>query len=111
MRRALQTALPDYMLPASVVWLTAWPLTPNGKINRAALPRRKRSGQISSGPTCSRTPMEEQLAALWAGILEVDRVGVHDNSFALGGDSIRAVQLIARVRDSFTWTYPEALIR
>ena len=99
-RRRLQAVLPDHMLPVALVWLDSWPLTTNGKIDRAALPRpddsRAQRRQIYVEP---RTPVEQMLAAICADVLRVDRVGIHDDFFELGGHSLRATQVAVRVRD------------
>ena len=96
LRRPLQALLPDYMLPAVVMWLDALPLTSNGKLDRKALPpvpeERPDLGQPYAAPS---TPIEEVLAAIWAHALGVARVGRHDNFFELGGDSIRSLRVLA----------------
>ena len=93
LRTYLQERLPDYMLPALFVVLESLPLTPSGKINRRALPvPEQRSGNNYVAP---RTSAEEILTGIWAEVLPVRRVGVYDNFFALGGDSIRSVRVLA----------------
>ncbi|MFE2407683.1 amino acid adenylation domain-containing protein [Kitasatospora sp. NPDC059408] len=89
--------LPAYMAPSAFVVLETLPLTPNGKIDRAALPAPEFSGD-AAGYVAPRTPVEEGLARVWAEILKVDRVGMEDDFFDLGGDSIRAVQIAFRVQ-------------
>ncbi|WP_437811924.1 amino acid adenylation domain-containing protein [Sorangium sp. So ce1078] len=97
LRGRLAQQLPDYMVPAVIVPLPALPLTANGKIDRAALPEPERAGAPeASGFVAPRNEVEATLAQIWADILRVDRVGIHDNFFALGGDSIRSLQVIAR---------------
>jgi aryl carrier-like protein len=96
-RARLALSLPDYMVPQHFVLLDAFPLTANGKLDRAALPD---PGQQTAAALPSyvapRNRTEEILAAIWQTVLQVERVGVHDNFFALGGDSIRTLQVIAR---------------
>ncbi|WP_365731752.1 amino acid adenylation domain-containing protein [Ramlibacter sp.] len=96
LRAGLAQTLPDYMVPAQVVVLARMPLTPNGKIDRRALPAPE--VQDEEGYVAPRTPLEHALAALWAEVLQLPRVGIHDNFFALGGHSLLAVQLIERMR-------------
>ncbi|WGF87887.1 amino acid adenylation domain-containing protein [Marinivivus vitaminiproducens] len=92
MRAFLSERLPDYMVPAHVVWLDRLPLTANGKLDRRALPapRRDLAGEEPQGET------ERMLAGIWASVLKCDRVGRSDNFFDLGGDSILAMQIVSR---------------
>jgi amino acid adenylation domain-containing protein len=107
LRRFLETRLPEYMLPAAFVLLDALPLTPSGKLDRRALPSpdhaRPEQAQALVAP---RTPAEEVLVSIWASVLGVEQVGIHDNFFALGGHSLLATQVIARVRESFQVALP-----
>ena len=91
----LQQTLPGYMVPAVIISLDALPLTPNGKVDRRALPVPDRGGAAEAYVAPS-TPVEETLTSIWADILGLDRVGVHDNFFALGGDSILSIQVVAK---------------
>jgi amino acid adenylation domain-containing protein len=102
LRDHLRRSLPEYMQPAAFVMVDKLPLTPNGKIDRRALPApdgtRPELGEVFVAP---RTPAEERLAAIWAEVLRLERVGVHDNFFNLGGNSLLGTQITARVRDRF----------
>ncbi len=105
LREALQTALPDYMIPAAFVRLDALPLTPNGKVDRARLPAPDWT-QSATTHTPPRTPTEETLAEIWQGVLGVAQVGVHDNFFALGGHSLLATRVMSRVQQTFQVAIP-----
>jgi pristinamycin I synthase 3 and 4 len=105
LRSRLKQALPDYMMPAAFVVLERWPLTPNGKIDREALPAPEGRPEVAEYVP-PRTPTEQALAAIWADILKLDRVGVQDNFFDLGGHSLLATRLAARVRDEMGTTLP-----
>jgi hypothetical protein len=98
LRRFLQTELPEYMVPSAFVIIDALPLSSNGKIDRRALPAPGR-GQLEPVVeyVAPRTPLEETLVRVWADVLELERVGVHDNFFDLGGHSLQSVQLVARL--------------
>jgi amino acid adenylation domain-containing protein len=105
LRVHLKADLPDYMVPSFFVLLESMPVTPNGKADRKALAaiEPQRGAREVVAP---RTPMEEELAALWSGLLGVERVGVHDHFFELGGHSLLASQLVARIRDAFDAQIP-----
>ncbi|MBI1924147.1 amino acid adenylation domain-containing protein [Candidatus Poribacteria bacterium] len=98
LRRFLKEKLPDYMVPqAFFVMLKEMPLTPNGKVDRRALPAPQQARpQLEDSFVSPRTPEEQVLAKIWAQVLGVERVGVHDNFFELGGDSILTLQILAR---------------
>ncbi|NEP44904.1 MAG: non-ribosomal peptide synthetase, partial [Okeania sp. SIO2H7] len=102
LRGFLAEQLPDYMMPSAFVVLDELPLTPSGKIDRRALPAPDKSRPLLDVELVApRSPAEEILAGIWAEVLSLDEVGVLDNFFMLGGDSIQATQLISRVRDTF----------
>ncbi|GLF99156.1 non-ribosomal peptide synthetase [Streptomyces yaizuensis] len=95
LREFLTGRLPEYMVPAALVVLDRLPLTPNGKLDQAALPAPEFTGTDYRAP---RTPLERTLAAVYADVLGVPRVGLDDDFFALGGDSIQAIQVVTRAR-------------
>ncbi|MGW1198620.1 amino acid adenylation domain-containing protein, partial [Streptomyces sp. NPDC002536] len=101
LRTYLSGALPDYMVPAVFVPLEKLPLTPSGKVDRRNLPEPEvRTDHLGSEYVAPRTPAEEALAAVWADVLGVERVGIHDNFFDLGGDSILSIQVVSRARQA-----------
>jgi amino acid adenylation domain-containing protein len=100
MRSYLSERLPEYMIPAVFIWLAEMPLTANGKLDRRALPapgRERPAPEVSY--IAPGTATEVLLANIWADVLGLDRVGVEDNFFALGGDSIRSVRVLAQARE------------
>jgi acyl carrier protein len=102
LRRHLVETLPEYMVPAVFIQLPALPLTSNGKVDRRALPSPSEETNMgASDHVAPANPVEERLAALWAGVLQRERVSVRDNFFELGGHSLLATQLVARVREAF----------
>jgi len=107
LRQFLNQQLPEYMVPNAFVQLEALPLTPNGKIDRRALPAPDTSRPFGEGGyVAPQTPVEEMLAGIWAQVLEVKQVSIHDNFFDLGGHSLLATQLISRLRDTFNVEFP-----
>ena len=100
LRQWLQQRLPEYMVPAGFVLMEKLPLTTNGKLNKDALPVLDyQRTQIDEPYVAPRTPTEELMAVVWASVLNVELVGVHDNFFALGGDSIRSIQILAQCKE------------
>jgi amino acid adenylation domain-containing protein len=96
---ALKKSLPDYMVPSSIVILPALPRTPNGKLDRRALPAPNSTpNEAKQNFVAPRTPLEEKLAEVWRSILKIERIGVHDNFFELGGDSLLALRIVNRLR-------------
>lgn len=105
--RLMLDRLPGYMVPSAFVVLDAWPLTSSGKINRRALPRPDMNRiELDSAYVAPRTPIEESLAKIWAGVLGLDQVGVYDHFFRLGGHSLLATQVMSRVRAEFQIDLP-----
>ncbi|HKV08204.1 MAG TPA: amino acid adenylation domain-containing protein, partial [Thermoanaerobaculia bacterium] len=99
LRRALLARLPEFMVPAAFVALDAIPLTPNGKVDRQALPDPEDA--IEAGWTAPRDPVEEMLASIWADLLGVARVGAFDDFFELGGHSLLGIRMVSRIRTLF----------
>ncbi|CRK62220.1 Siderophore biosynthesis non-ribosomal peptide synthetase modules [Alloactinosynnema sp. L-07] len=99
LRPHLVELLPEYMIPAVVVVLDALPLTPNGKIDRSRLPEPAWDNQGAAEQVAPRDAVERALAALWQELLDVPRVGVHDDFFAMGGHSLLVARMLARVRE------------
>jgi amino acid adenylation domain-containing protein len=107
LRRLLSDKLPDYMVPSTFLTLDALPLTATGKVDRRALPAPDRARpKLEEGFVAPRTPDEAMLAGIWAEILDLKPVGVHDNFFDLGGNSLLATQVISRVRNVFQVELP-----
>ena len=96
LRAALSRQLPDYMVPSALVVLERLPLTPNGKLDRRALPEPELGSAHSH--RAPRTPQETILCSLFAEVLGLERVGIDDNFFERGGDSIVSIQLVSRAR-------------
>jgi len=102
LRRALAAALPDYMLPTAFVVLDALPKTSGGKVDRRALPAPSGARPDLDQPLVPpRSPVEATLCAIWAEVLGVDEVGIHDSFLDVGGHSLAASQVLARVSDTF----------
>ena len=112
LRRWLRERLPEYMVPAAFVTLEALPVTPNGKVDRRALPEPVAAGR-DAAPLAPRNPVEQTLARLTAGVLgvEVEAVGVLDNFFDLGVDSILGIQIVSRARQAGLKLDPADLFR
>ena len=102
LQQFVKTKLPDYMVPSAFVVLDKFPLTPNGKINRKALPPPvAERPEAKHGFTPPRTPTEESLAKIWRELLGQSVIGIDDNFFETGGHSLLAMQMMARVRNEF----------
>ncbi|CAJ9670426.1 syringomycin synthetase [Burkholderia pseudomallei] len=94
--------LPSYMVPSAYVRPDAWPLTPNGKLDRRALPAPADDAYARAEYEAPQGAREEALAAIWRDLLHVERVSRHDNFFELGGHSLLAVQLVSRLRQALS---------
>jgi amino acid adenylation domain-containing protein len=107
LRSFLKSQLPDYMIPSAFVVLDRLPLTPNGKIDYKALPAPSQGRlELEGSLVAPRTAVEEVLAGIWAELLRVEQVGVHDNFFDLGGHSLLATQVISKLREAFRVDLP-----
>ena len=106
LRRFLQEKLPDYMVPATFVWLDAFPLTPNGKVDRRALPPPDGlRPELESAYVAPRSEVERTIATIWQEVLHLEKLGTHDNFFDLGGHSLLMAFVLGKLRAVF----PKAL--
>ena len=103
LRRALASRLPDYMVPSAFVVLDRMPLTPNGKVDRKALPAPQYHAADSQEPT---SPTEQILCAIFSQVLKLKGVGVNDDFFELGGHSLLAAQVVSRIKSAFNVDLP-----
>lgn len=109
LRRLLSERLPDYMLPSSFTLVERLPVNRNGKIDRAALPPPNAERPVLDTPfRAPHTELEQQLAAIWSALLTVDTVGIDDDFFALGGDSLTAMQVILKVKTCYAYALSPA---
>jgi amino acid adenylation domain-containing protein len=108
LRDYLQDQLPEYMIPATFVFLNKFPLTPSGKVDRRALPDpREVASETENQHVGPRTEMEQTLATMYAQLLGLERVGIHDNFFRdLGGHSLLATQMVSRLREALEIELP-----
>ncbi len=106
----LQRGLPDYMVPNQWLNLEQMPLSPNGKLDRKALPKPDLSVS-QAGYVAPRSELEQRIAAVWADVLKLERVGLTDNFFELGGDSIISIQVVGRARQAGIQFSPKDLFQ
>ncbi|HEX7243233.1 MAG TPA: phosphopantetheine-binding protein, partial [Longimicrobiaceae bacterium] len=107
LRGHLRALLPEYMVPGAWVFLDALPITPNGKLDRRALPAPGEGGGAEDAARVApRDAVEEVVASIWSEVLGTGPVGVHDSFFDLGGHSLRATQVISRMRESLQVEVP-----
>lgn len=110
LRQYLKSDLPDYMIPAAFVPLKALPLTPNGKINRQALPLPDAARpQLAETFVAPKTDIEKRLAEIWEKVLGITQIGLYDNFFSLGGDSILIIQVVSKARQADLMVTPRQL--
>jgi amino acid adenylation domain-containing protein len=110
LRAFLKERLPDYMVPAVFVILAQFPLTPNGKVDRRALPKPEEAATEPRVYVAPRSALEAAVASIWAQVLKIEQVSVFDNFFELGGHSLLATQIVARLRDKLQIELPLASI-
>ncbi|MCP4701327.1 MAG: amino acid adenylation domain-containing protein, partial [Gammaproteobacteria bacterium] len=110
LRAMLKEKLPDYMVPAAFVMLDKIPLTPNGKVDRRALPLPDMVAEAGKDYIAPRSRVEKQLAGIWGEILGVRKVGIKDNFFELGGHSLLATQVTSQIRETFSVEVPLRLL-
>ena len=102
LRQYLKEKLPEYMLPGAFVMIEKFPLTPNGKIDRRALPSPTGlRPELESAYVAPRTDMEQTIAAIWQTVLRLEKIGIHDNFFEVGGYSLLATRVISRIYKAF----------
>jgi thioesterase domain-containing protein/acyl carrier protein len=113
LRDFLRGHLPEHMVPAAFVALAEWPLTPNGKVDRAALPAPQAAGAAGAANAEAAAPrdtLEHELAQIWADVLGVSSIGIRDEFFALGGHSLLAVRLISKIEERLGRSLPLAAL-
>ena len=107
LRNWVKERLPEYMVPVAWVEMPSLPLTPNGKVDRKNLPAPEyQRAELAGEYQEARTPAEEVMAGIWAEVLKLDQVGVHDQFFELGGHSLLATQVVSRIRQAFQVELP-----
>ncbi len=107
LRAFLKNQLPEYMVPSAFVFMESLPLTPNGKLDRKALSAPDKSSfELATSYVAPRTREEKLIAEIWAEVLRLEKVGIHDNFFDLGGHSLKATQIISRLRASWRMDLP-----
>ncbi|PSB59231.1 non-ribosomal peptide synthetase [Chamaesiphon polymorphus] len=103
LRQFLKASLPDFMVPTIFMVVEAMPLTPNGKVDRQALPKPDAvRRELAANYLAPRSEMEQEIANIWAEVLKVERIGIYDNFFELGGYSLLAIQIVSRMRKAFS---------
>ncbi|MBV9772838.1 MAG: amino acid adenylation domain-containing protein, partial [Gemmatimonadetes bacterium] len=111
LRAHLRARLPEHMVPSAFVALDRLPLSANGKVDRRALPAPEQPAADGGSYTAARSPAEEALARVWAELLGLERIGVDDDFFEAGGDSILAIQMVARARRAGVEVTPRQLFQ
>jgi acyl carrier protein len=107
LRQFLKAKLPEYMIPNAFVILESLPLTANGKIDRRALPLPDLELSRSVSYIAPRNSTEQAIADIFTQVLQVEKVGINDNFFEMGGNSLKATQVISRLRETFSLEFPQ----
>ncbi|MGD0901138.1 MAG: amino acid adenylation domain-containing protein, partial [Thermoguttaceae bacterium] len=110
LRQFVKSLLPEYMIPQAFEVMDALPKLSSGKVDRAALPAAAPAARTAQRYVAPRSPLERQLAAIWAEVLQRDRVGIHDNFFDLGGHSLLAVRMMVQARTALAIALPVAAV-
>ncbi|HSU54248.1 MAG TPA: HAD-IIIC family phosphatase, partial [Candidatus Dormibacteraeota bacterium] len=111
LRQSLREHLPEFMVPSAFVFLEALPLTPNGKVDRKALPVPEQDRNAAATEfAAARTPTEENICAIWRDLLGLKQVGIRDNFFDLGGNSLLAIRVISRIRETTKLELPLSVL-
>ncbi|MCP4136878.1 MAG: amino acid adenylation domain-containing protein, partial [bacterium] len=100
-RGFLSDSLPDYMVPSHFIYLDSFPVTPNGKVDRGALPDPDRNREKYSEYVAPRNGTEEKLAEIWQEVLRIERIGIQDNFYKLGAHSLNVIKILSRIRREF----------
>ncbi len=111
LRERLSISLPDYMIPSLFVSLEKMPLTPNGKIDRKSLPESEGNIETTNEYVAPRTTTEQKLADIWTKVLGIEKVGVYDNFFEVGGDSIISIQIVSRANQQGLFVSPKDVFK
>ncbi|WP_424101445.1 amino acid adenylation domain-containing protein [Moorena producens] len=107
LREYLELRLPEYMVPSRLMVLSQLPLTPNGKVDRKALPVPDVTSSVSTEYVAPQTQTQKVLTEIWQEVLGIEKVGIHDNFFFdLGGHSLKATQVVSRIRQAFDIEFP-----
>ncbi|MCP4151160.1 MAG: hypothetical protein GY757_25675, partial [bacterium] len=110
LRNFLSEKLPDYMVPSYFVSLKKLPLNPNGKVDRKALPEPEAAAGISTGFVAPTGETEKKLAAIWGDVLGTKNIGITDNFFEIGGHSLKAITIIAKIQKTFEVELPLSVL-
>jgi len=111
LRQFLKTKIPDYMIPSSFIFIEQFPLTPNGKIDRKALPSPiEAAPQLDKVYLEPQTEMEKKLAKIWSDVLKIQRIGIDENFFEIGGHSMIAVTLMVKIEKELGKRLPLAIL-